>query len=76
MIDDHYEEAQRRNQVSFPPPVTDRYFGLYATVKYARDIKMCAIEWYEWIAEQLVAELNGQEGKTAKPARPAKSSRS
>lgn len=73
MIDDHYEEAQRRNQVSFPPPVTDRYFGLYATVKYARDIKMCAIEWYEWIAEQLVAELNGQGGKTAKPARPSKS---
>jgi len=57
MIDDHYEEAQKRYQTTFPVPVTSRYFGLYAAIKHARDSKLASIQWYEWIADQLVEAL-------------------
>ncbi len=57
MIDDHYEEAQKRYQTTFPVPVTSRYFGLYAAIKHARDSKLASIQWYEWIADQLVETL-------------------
>ena len=60
MIDEHYNEAQRRYNTTFPVPVTSRYFGLYAAIKQARDTKLAAIEWYEWIAEQLVDTLQGE----------------
>ena len=70
MIDEHYEEAQRRYQTTFPVPVTSRYFGLYAAIKNARDSKLSAIKWYEWIADQLVEALDGTDSSNLAPERP------
>lgn len=70
MIDEHYDEAQKRYQTTFPVPVTSRYFGLYAAIKHARDSKLASIQWYEWIADQLIATLD----ETQAPVPAAKAS--